>query len=439
VSAARLAIDAPRSALRARGFNVRLAAIAAAALLARLVYVLVFTRALHGSGDSEFFHRLGDLIGAGRGFINPIGLSLTGRVTPTALHPPLYPLVLGGAASVGLKSYLAERVIGCVIGAIGVAAVGVLGREVAGERAGLIAAALAAVYPTLIAADGAVMSESLYGLLVVLTLIAAYSLARQPTPLRGVALGAAIALAALTRAEALTLLLLAALPAALLARRGARGGPLRSPVGALAAAVATCVLVLIPWTVHTWTAFGRPILISNNSGTLVSGANCRATYHGRLLGSWNIFCVSPGRSTNEAVAAAHERAAGLRYALDHPGRLPVVLAARLGRTFDLYQPVAEARHAEGRAFGVELAGMIAFYVLALAAVQGARVLRRRREPVVLLAGPIVLAALVSITGYGVPRFREPADLAIVVLAAVAVDAFARERSPDRAVSSSAAR
>ena len=43
--------------------------------------------------------------------------------------------------------------------------VALLGRRLAGERAGLIAAGIAAIYPTLIAADGALMSETLYGLL----------------------------------------------------------------------------------------------------------------------------------------------------------------------------------------------------------------------------------------------------------------------------------
>jgi hypothetical protein len=49
----------------------------------------------------------------------------------------------------------------------------------AGDLAGLLAAGLAAVDPALIAADGALMSESLYRLLVAMTLLAAY---RWPLP-----------------------------------------------------------------------------------------------------------------------------------------------------------------------------------------------------------------------------------------------------------------
>lgn len=412
---------------RPRAFLARLLALAAAGLALRLVYVLLLTRGLHDTGDSEFFHRLALLIGDGRGFTEPIGLALNGSVRPTALHPPLYPLLLGAASAMGVDSYLAQRVIGCLIGSVAIVAVGLLGRRVGGDRVGLVAAALAALYPVLIGADGAVMSEALYGLLVVVSLLLAYRLAERPSAAGAALLGAAIALAALTRAEALALLVFALVPAAVAGARGGDGSGRVRPWRTLLAGVLACVVVLLPWTVRNWSAFDRPILISNNSGTLVSGANCGTTYHGAELGSWNIFCVKPGRSTNEAVAAGHERAAGLRFAGDHLGRLPVVLGARLLRTLDLYQPGVEARRAESRSYGIELAGAIAFWILAPVALLGAVMLRRRGQPLALLLAPFALAAIVSLAGYGIPRFRHPADLALVVLAAVAYDAVISRR------------
>ena len=51
----------------------------------------------------------------------------------------------------------------------------------AGERAGLLAAGIAAVSPVLISADSAVMSETLLGLLVLLCALAAYRLRERPT------------------------------------------------------------------------------------------------------------------------------------------------------------------------------------------------------------------------------------------------------------------
>src|SRR5438067_7755697 len=144
-------------------FGRRLAAIAAAGLALRLVYVLVLSHDLRGHGDSDYFFTLGHLIEAGHGFSDSLVWQLTGHFVPTALHPPLYPLLIAAATKVGVTSYLGIRVIGTVLGALAIAAIGLLGRRVGGDRIGLVAAAIAAVYPVLIAADGAVMSETLYG------------------------------------------------------------------------------------------------------------------------------------------------------------------------------------------------------------------------------------------------------------------------------------
>jgi 4-amino-4-deoxy-L-arabinose transferase-like glycosyltransferase len=416
-----------------RSFRGRIVALATFGLALRLMYVLALSRGLHDSGDSDFFHRLAVLIGDGRGFVEPLGLSLTGAARPTALHPPLYPLFLGAFSAVGVDSYLAQRVIGCFIGFFVIVCVGLLGRRVGGDRVGLIAAGLAAVYPVLIAADGAVMSESLYGLLVVVALLCAYRLAERPSAGRAAVLGAVIALAALTRAEALALLVLALVPAAVMGARRS-GGRTSGAWRPVAAGVLACVVVLAPWTARNWHVFGRPILISNNSGTLLAGANCDTTYRGPELGSWNIYCVQPSISPNEALAAADERSVGLSYAGDHLGRVPAVLAVRLLRTFDLYQPGVEARRAESRSDRLEVAGAIAFWVLLPVGVWGALLLRRRRQPLVLLLAPFALAVAVSLVGYGIPRFRHPADLALVVLAAVAYEQLLRRRRrPSRAV------
>jgi len=63
----------------------------------------------------------------------------------TAFHPPLWTLVLEAAAVIGLKSYLAQLLWACLVSAGAVFVTGLAGREVAGPRVGLIAAAIAAV------------------------------------------------------------------------------------------------------------------------------------------------------------------------------------------------------------------------------------------------------------------------------------------------------
>src|SRR5439155_11107905 len=121
--------------------------------------------------------------------------------------------------------------------------VSLIARHVAGERAGIAAAAIAAVYPIFIGVDGALMSETLYGPLIAGSLLAALHLLDSPAVRTAAVLGGLIALAALTRTEALLLVPLLALPLAW--RGGAAGRPRR-----IAATLGACALVLAPWVIR---------------------------------------------------------------------------------------------------------------------------------------------------------------------------------------------
>ena len=48
-------------------------------------------------------------------------------------------------------------------------------------------------------------------------------------------------------------------------------------------------------------------------------------------------------------------------------------------------------------------------------------LRRRRLTLAILLAPVVVVTVTSAIGFGMPRFRHAGELAVIVLAAVAVD------------------
>jgi 4-amino-4-deoxy-L-arabinose transferase-like glycosyltransferase len=403
----------------AREFWPPLLAIVAAGVLIRALYTLLAAPWPPPALDDQFyFSALPKLLAHGHGFVAPFHYYFRGGSLPTAEHPPLYPIVLAGLAKLGGTSPDAQRLAGSAFGAGTIATLGVLGRRLAGRRAGLMAAGLAAVYPVLVAADGALMSESLFGLLVALSLLAAYRLLETPSVGRAVALGVIAGLAALTRAEALLLLPLVLVPV------------LRRPAGLRAALVAILALaaVLTPWTIRNWITFDRPVVIATNSGSAVGGANCRQTYYGDQLGGWRPQCLHdhPG---NEAERMATLRADGVRYARGHAGRLPVVLAVRLARVWNLFDPLQVP---EGRSAGAEKLGVLAFFLLVALGVVGALSLRRQRGPLWILLAPFVVVSVTVLVTYGNQRFREAADVSLVVLAAVGLDALLRGRRPARA-------
>jgi 4-amino-4-deoxy-L-arabinose transferase-like glycosyltransferase len=424
-------------------FRGRLLLIAAGALALRLIYVLVLARKVSMAGDASYFHATANLLAEGKGFIEPFVYVAYDMSVPTASHPPLYPLVLAPVSLLGGTSELAHRTAGCFIGIACLIVLALLARRLAGDRAGLAAAAIAAVYPILIAADGALMSEALYGLLVATALLMALRLHERRDLWSAAGLGAAIGLAALTRSEALGLIPLLAWPLALRGGGTDTGASGRRRVARLALVTGACVLVLAPWGVRNWSAFDEPFAISHNDSTVLAGANCDATYGGPDIGQWRFDCISQRRTFREGEQAAIWRREGIDYIRDHADRLPAVVAVRLLRTWDLYQPRRQVQFAESRATWAQQAGTIVYFLLLPLAGYGAVLVgRRSRGQLAILLAPVALVIASSAIAYGVPRFRHAAELVIVVLAGVAVAALADRRRdrrrPDRAREAAAA-
>jgi hypothetical protein len=397
-----------------------LALIAAGALALRLLYALLLVRDAPLLGDALQFHLQANALADGLGYVQPFVLRDTGVARVSADKPPLFPFLEAGVSLLGGRSWAWHHLVGVLAGTGTVVVCGLLGRKVARPAIGLLAAGIAALYPVLVATDGSLRSESVYALSIALVLLAALRLREAPSAGRAALLGVAIGVAALARSEALALLAILVLPLA---------GLRRTAIAGLA-----CALVLTPWIARTWIALDHPVLVSTNVGGLLAGANCDSTYAGDMLGQWDYGCLPAPVHENEALESARQRDLGLRYAADHAGRLPVVLAARLGRSFELYRPNQNAHMEsfyEGRDLTVAQAGTAAFYLLVLLAAYGAVVLRRRGGPWAVLAAPVALVALTTLISYGFTRFRVAAEPGIVVLAAVGAAALAervRQRS-----------
>jgi 4-amino-4-deoxy-L-arabinose transferase-like glycosyltransferase len=400
-----------------RSFGAGLALVTAGAVTVRAVYVVASASTFPVGGDAGFYQFTGEHLAAGDGYVSQIKFVLAdGELAPTAEHPPLFPVVLAGLIKLGANSTTAQRLlVACVVGAVVVVAVGLLGRRVAGERAGLIAAALAAFFPTIVTAHASLQSEPLYGLWLVLALLAAYRLNDRRDTASAIALGAAIGIGSLTRNDALLLLPLLALPVAM------RGGPGRWRRLAVTCAVALAFLT--PWLARNWITFDRP-LVTTNYGQGLAGSNCHLTYYGEELGAFSILCFRLEPERDEVDWSQDLARQGLRYASDHARRVPVVVAVRVLRGWGFYEPGSQLRIYNMQPW-VQDVGIAFYYPLLALAAAGLIVLYRRREPLIPLLTPLIATTLVLGAYSGVTRYRHGAELAMVVLAAVALDALLR--------------
>jgi 4-amino-4-deoxy-L-arabinose transferase-like glycosyltransferase len=400
-----------------RRFGIALGIIVGGALVVRLVYVLVHLRHEPLGGDSLYYSLQGHDLAHGRWFIEPFRFRVNHVTEPSAYHPPLFSLYLGAVSRLGADSALAHRVAACVVGAAAVGAVGLLGRRLAGNRAGLLAAGIAALYPYLWINDAVVLSESLLALITALMLLAAYSFWRTPSPWRAAALGAGIALLALTRAEGVLLFALLALPVAL----AVPGLDWRSRLERIGVMALAALVLVAPWVAYNLARFDASAYLSTGSGVTLVDSSCDAVYSGPFIGWWTFLCIPDRISNDEAVNDRENREVALRYVRHHMSELPKVVAARVGRMWGVFRPLQTA-DLDGRGVNADRVGLVASYVLIPLAIGGLVVLRRRRESILPM---LALGAMVTITAalfYGAVRFRVPADVAIVVCAAVAVDA-----------------
>jgi 4-amino-4-deoxy-L-arabinose transferase-like glycosyltransferase len=405
-----------------RRFWIALAGIGLLALALRVGYGLDVGMG-HGIGDDDWYHRVANGLADGRGFSDPFASlvnghrvpGLAGKPIPTAFHLPAFPWFLAIFSELGLRSYTAHQAVGWALGAGTAVLVALAARELWGSRAALVAGAIAAVFPPLIANDSVGMSESLYGILIAAVLLFALRLRRRPGWPHAVALGVALAAAALTRQETLLLLVL------LLPWVARRARPRD------AAVVAAVVIVLCaPWAIRNTAVFDRPVALTTGDGSVFAGANVPSTYHGPLLGSADfgaLFRSPVGRTAvlNEAVQSSRWRREGLSFARDHASRLPAVVAARVLRSWGFYPFSPRARAAqvaflEDRSHAVELIAWPAMVVALVLAGFGLVALRRSRGPVWLLITPGILITVISATGYGAPRLAQAGDVALVVLA-----------------------
>jgi 4-amino-4-deoxy-L-arabinose transferase-like glycosyltransferase len=330
------------------------------------------------------------------------------------------------------------RIAQAFVGAALVALVGVIAAQLWGSIAALVALGLGAIYLPLILVGGAVMSEPLFDVFMLASLAAVLAYRRSPHRYRwALAAGVLGGLAALTRAQALILLI----PLAIAVWDGR---PWRSP-RALAPPVVLVVAALLtitPWTIRNARELHHFVPISTQFGSALAGTyNDAARGDTQNPAAWQGIRHVPDYAylfrrvgtTNEAVLESELRAASLHYIREHPAYVAKVGWWNTRRMLDL----ASRRRSRATAATITInhfwadRGILCFWIFAALALAGAFTAMARRTPWYVWAMPILMFFSVVFLVVETPRYRTPIDPFIVLLAAAALVTAARRALAQR--------
>ena len=399
-----------------------MAVIVGVGLAIRLAYVLIVKGDEAPRGDAITYFLQGHQVASGDGLVNAPLLAFRHISLPAADHPPLFTYYLALLDLLGIRTFLGARLGVAVMGLGTIVVVGLVGRRIAGDRAGLLAAAIAAVSPLVWVNDGQILSESMTMLCVAAAILFAYRFWERPDWGRAALFGAACGLAALG------------------ARRDpAHGAADRRPAGLRHAPVDGAPAPRVTCRrgdrgSRRVRALGDPQHARVRAPGSVRdqpGHHAREHELREHLLRAAPRVVGPGVRVEpepdaRPVAAGPETAptrAGLRRR--PPVARPGGSRRARGRLWGVFRPLqtVDLMRDEGRERAVGIMGLLALYASVPLGIAGAVILRRRRIPISPLVAPVFVATLSAMLAFGNPRYRASADIALVVLSAIALDAL----------------
>ena len=395
---------------------------AAAGLVLRVAFGLAYWVGKPLTHDEREYLALATSVSEGRGFVYD-----SAHQTGTAQQfgrAPGYPLFLAliGAAGDHESAPARVKVSQALVGAATVWLIGVIALQAMGARAGIAAAAIAAVYPPLVWISSYVFSESLYSAVALLTAFvlqraaagddASGDRARRPLLLT-IAAGLLAGVAILIRPAMLFFLPLAVVWLAATQR------------AVLAVAFAAAALAVVaPWTARNAKVYGRFVLVASEGGvTFWTGNHPLARGEGDLAANPQLKAAElEFRRAHPGMTAEELEPLYYRDALDSIAGDPAAWLGLLARkAFYTVVPAGPSYTLHSRRYWA--ASVISYLAVLPLAIIGFRTLWRspRRPVAVLLLG--FSAVLVGLIFFPQERFRIPVIDPVLIIAASGV--FAR--------------
>jgi hypothetical protein len=456
------------------------AAILLIALVARLAYVdQASYRAINDAGS---YNRLGGMVARTGDYDvgGGPGSAAGGARGATAYFPPGFPYFLGavdlidGHTAGGKAAVPPARIAMAVVGTVAVTLVGLVALEAFGDSIALVCMALAALYPVLVELSGTLVAENLLLVFELAAIWTALRARRSSRPYAWIAAtGVLSGLGALTHENAIVFVIPLAFAAAAATRsvrsaarptgrygtvsvlsggahgtgsrrRDAGGTRRASPAAAVGVLIAAVVLTIAPWTIRNAVELHHFVPISDETGITLAGTyNPASAANARVPYKWRFFWAIPqdaglrrhvGNYTEPALSSKLES-----QALDYVGAHPLSpLSVAYHNTLRMFEVEGTfAWHASADAIGLSVGaagvGVAAFWLVCILALAGILTRAARGAPRWLWAMPVLYALTIVFVNVETPRFREPIDPFLLLLAGCAIEAALQRLGVFRAI------
>jgi hypothetical protein len=323
-------------------------------------------------------------------------------------HPPLY-LYFVGVPFALFGSLEAVKYAQCFAGALLVPALGLIGRRAFGDRAALLAAAMAAFYPELIWFASHFWAETVFTVLLWWAMERLLAADARGSTAVAAASGLLWGLSILTRETVLYFLPVAGLWLAWRRVGGARRA---------AWLLAVAVLVMLPWTLRNWIVFHAFVPVSTSGALNLWQGNTRLSRQEVYEEYWAVH----GRIQKYE----HARRRAIEAILE---RQPLWIFEKLRDEVPIVHLERGAYGAvpRARAYAAVAVVLLPYLAVLVLFVAGIATLPRGRAPFLVLAF-LVFYLLLHVAAHGYPRYRLPAMPAVFLVAAHGLAAW-RGRGP----------
>jgi len=415
----------------------------AVAILARIgaaVYLGDTVKEMPGTTDQLSYHNLAMRLLGGHGFsFGENWWPATQAGEPTAHWSFLYTYYVAAVYVLFGPHPLAARLIqAAIVGVIHVWATARLGRRLFSAEVGLIAAALAGLYPYFIYYSAALMTEPFYISAILLSLLLVIRLGDRltgegqsagpvsPRSLFGISLGLAVALTVAVLLRQLFLLFIPVLCFWIwLANRCKINLNLIAPVAVIAVFLVSAIL---PFTIYNYNRFGRLVLLNTNAGFAFFWANhpIYGTHFVPILppemGTYLDLLPVQYKGMNEAELDSQLLKDGLGFIVDDPRRYLLLSLSRFPVFFNFW-PSAESdlisNISRVGGFGLLLPFMV--YGLVRAFIPGPITPRFwTGAPLALRWVFMVFYTAIHVFTWTLVRYRLPVDAILMVFAGLAI-------------------